>query len=282
VLLHSIKQENLEQYLNDLSDQLNTNIKLDNGQTISYSVSIGAVSFPEKGAVNTDEAITANADLAMYTAKQKGLGFWHIYDANDEQVLFLKKEHDVMISIKYALEHQTFNLAFQPILSIADNSVSHYEALLRLKDKSGNNVSPAIFIPAAEKTGEIRAIDEWVVENCFKKLSELNHLNIDINLSINISTPTLQSTDFADFLFSRIKHYKINPSNILIELTETAYIQNFEQVKNNLKVISEFGFKLALDDFGVGFSSFDYLKRLPLDYVKLDGSYIKNIEDKLK
>jgi len=278
VLLNSIKQENLECYLNKLSDQLNTNIKLDNGQTISYSTSIGAALFSAEDDANNDKKITANADLAMYNAKQKGLGFWHIYNPSDEQVMFLKKEHDVMLSIKHAIEHQTFNLEFQPILNIETNTVSHYEALLRLKDKNGKKVSPALFIPVAEKTGEIRAIDEWVVENCFMILSELNKQDCNPTFSINISTPTLQSSNFAEFLFHQVKHYGIKPSNILIELTETAYIQNFSQVKNNLKIISDYGFKLALDDFGVGFSSFDYLKQLPLDYVKLDGSYIKNIE----
>jgi len=276
VLLKDTTKEELPTYLDKISGKLNTTLKLSNGQTINYSVSIGAACFPENN--DDEETITVNADLAMYNAKKKGLGYWHIYDEQDERVAQLKHDHDIMLSIKYALKNKTFSLAFQPILNIKNNDISHYEALLRLRNEEGGFVSPAFFIPLAEKTGEIRFIDEWVVENCLQTLSQVNQAGCKLNFSINISTPTLQAIDFPEFLFEKVKKYDVDPSSILIELTETAYIENFHQVLKNLTLISKFGIKLALDDFGVGFSSFDYLKKLPLDFVKLDGSYIKNIE----
>ncbi len=283
VLLTNISQENLSVFLEKLSEGLIGSLKTGDGKTAQYSTSIGASLFPKHG--DDPQTLIIHADMAMYHAKKKGLGHWHIFDTNDEQVAQLKNENKLILTIKNALKTDSFTLRYQPILDIKNNSIVHYEALVRMFDENGDIVSPVDFIPLAEKCGEIRPIDDWVFEHALEDLSSLLASGRNICFSINVSAPTLQSTDFPDFLYAKIKKHGVDPAKVMIEITETAYIDNFGQVLTNLKHISKYGVKIALDDFGVGFSSFTYLKLMPLDYVKLDGSYIrslvKNPDDKV-
>jgi diguanylate cyclase (GGDEF)-like protein len=275
ILMANITQEALPIVLNKLAEKLNSSIQTEKGRVIQYSVSIGASTFPQQG--SDTQNLIINADQAMYHAKKKGVGQWHIFDDNDERITQIKQDHNLILAIRHALKTDDFNLFYQPILDIRKNRVSHYEVLIRLADKKGNNISPAVFIPLAEKTGEIQNIDEWVLEHALKSLHE-NELKGELyTIAINISAPTLQANEFPQLLFKKIKKYEIDFSKIIIELTETAYIENFQQVLKNLNLITKKGVKVALDDFGVGFSSFTYLKMLPLSYVKLDGSYIRNL-----
>ena len=275
ILLHSVERENLPEVLQKLSTALNDSITSENGQIIHYSVSIGAALFPEHG--TDSESLLINADMAMYHAKKKGLGYWHVFDTNDARVEQIKNDHSVIESIRYALENNSFKLVYQPIISFEKDSVSHYEALVRMFDEKGDMVSPGLFIPLAERSGLIRKIDEWVLDTAVAELSRLAKIGIDYCTAINVSAPTLQSNDLPDLIVQVLKKHRVAPASLIVELTETAYIENFQQVLKNLRKITQYGVRVALDDFGVGFSSFNYLKMLPLTYVKLDGSYIKNI-----
>jgi len=275
VLLSNVNRETLPEVLQKLSVALNDSITSDNGQIIHYSVSIGAALFPEHG--NDSEILLINADMAMYHAKKKGLGYWHVFDVTDARVEQIKNDHSMIEIIRHALENNLFKLVYQPIIGLEDNAVSHYEALVRMFDEAGNMVSPGLFIPLAERSGLIRKIDEWVLDSTVAELSRLASNNIHYSVAVNVSAPTLQANDLPDLIEQVLKRHNVEPGSLVIELTETAYIENFQQVLKNLRKITKFGVSVALDDFGVGFSSFTYLKMLPLTYVKLDGSYIKNI-----
>lgn len=275
ILLHRVDRESLPEVLQKLSKSLNGSISSDNGQIIHYSVSIGAALFPEHG-IDT-ETLLINADMAMYHAKKKGLGYWHVFDVNDARVEQIKNDHSVIESIRNALENGLFKLVYQPIVSMQQDRVSHYEALVRMFDESGKLISPGLFIPLAERSGLIRKIDEWVLDAAVSELSRLAVNHVDCCVAINVSAPTLQSNDLPSLIISVLEKHNVSPASLIVELTETAYIENFQQVLKNLRKITQYGVQVALDDFGVGFSSFTYLKMLPLTYVKLDGSYIKNI-----
>ncbi|BFM06505.1 putative bifunctional diguanylate cyclase/phosphodiesterase [Halioxenophilus aromaticivorans] len=275
ILLHSVDRQSLPEVLQKLNTSLNHSITSDNGQIIHYSVSIGAALFPEHG--TDSESLLINADMAMYHAKKKGLGYWHVFDTNDARVEQIKNDHSVIESIRYALENYQFKLVYQPIISFENDKVSHYEALVRMFDERGNMISPGLFIPLAERSGLIRKIDEWVLDNAVQELSRLACGGVDYCVAINVSAPTLQSNDLPDLIVEVLEKHDVKPASLIVELTETAYIENFQQVLKNLRKITHYGVRIALDDFGVGFSSFNYLKMLPLTYVKLDGSYIKNI-----
>ena len=279
VVLPNIKADQLETLLQKLSVKLSGQLSLDtDGRWVEYSVSVGAALIPLHG--TTEQELIVHADMAMYQAKKKGGEQWQIFDPSTNDLAEIRRDHDLTSLLKQALKRaDLFELNYQPIYCIKSETISHYEVLLRLKDLNGNPVYPNDFIPAAERMGLIRLVDEWVLDQAISKLSATWVVGNGFSLSINISAPTLQSNTFPDILTNLIRKYQVNPRHIIIELTETAYIENFQMVLTNLERISKSGVLVALDDFGVGFSSFSYLKKLPLSYVKLDGSYILDLEN---
>ncbi|RMJ06411.1 Cyclic di-GMP phosphodiesterase Gmr [Marinobacter litoralis] len=279
IILPHIDTQQLESFLEKLSRNLNGQVILDNeDRTIEYNVSIGAALVNAHG--KSEQELIVHADMAMYQAKKKGNGQWQIFDPDNNDLANLRRDHDLTSLLKLALKRtDLFQLNYQPIYAIEEATVSHYEVLLRLKDLAGNAVYPSDFIPAAERMGLIRLVDEWVLDNAIKKLATDHKTGADYTLSINISAPTLQSADFPKTLLGTLKTHRVEPRYVVVELTETAYIENFQMVLNNLQQISDAGVLVALDDFGVGFSSFSYLKKLPLSYVKLDGSYILDLQN---
>ncbi|WEJ62290.1 putative bifunctional diguanylate cyclase/phosphodiesterase [Thiomicrorhabdus lithotrophica] len=277
IVLPGVTEEKLPHVLSNLSDQLSRTIELSDDRQVEYSVSLGGALFPEHG---TDEqSLIVHSDMAMYKAKKKGLKNWHIFDYADDQLNDLKAEHDLMELLKQALQNDLFLLVFQPILTIVNHRVSHYEVLLRLKSVNDEWISPAEFITVAERVGLIREIDFWVIKSVFKFMQAALTEQPDLKFAINVSAPSLQEQLFSKNFIQLMDEYSISSQNLIVELTETAYIDNFVQVLKNLKELNEIGVSIALDDFGVGYSSFSYLKELPLTYVKLDGSYIQNIHN---
>ena len=277
IVLNSIAEEQLEKLLAKLAKALNNFMILESGQKVEYSASIGAALYPEHGL--DIQSLSVHADMAMYQAKRKGMNQWHLYNPDNNNLEIMEQENSLVSLVRRALKPGSglFHLVFQPILSIKDKSISHYEVLLRLVDEEGKAVYPDKFIPAAERVGLIRNIDEWVIEHAFRRLEFESKERENLKFAINISAPTLQSHDLMKMFSQYFDQYQIEASQIVVELTETAYIENFNQVLTNLETLNRSGFKIALDDFGVGFSSFSYLKKMPLSYVKLDGSYIHDL-----
>ena len=279
VVLPGIEQGQLKKLLQKLSEQLSGQLRLPGEERfVEYSVSVGAALIPSHG--DTEQELIVHADMAMYQAKKKGGGQWQIFDPASSDLANLRRDHDLTSLLKLALKrNDLFELNFQPIFAIKNETVSHYEVLLRLKDTAGNAVYPSDFIPAAERMGLIRLVDEWVMDKALQKLAAIWEAGRRLSFSINVSAPTLQSSGFPDILIGLVRKYRVDPGHVIVELTETAYIENFQMVLSNLERISNAGLLVALDDFGVGFSSFSYLKKLPLSYVKLDGSYILDLEN---
>lgn len=275
ILLAEESCTRLQSVLIELSKALERTVITYDAKHIYYSVSMGVAMYPDHG--ESLEDLMVNADMAMYHAKKKGHGSWHIFDKDDDHAAKIKDETKLLVDLRMAISNCSFSLVYQPILNMKNNEACHYEALIRMSDFSGRTVSPVRFIPLAEKFGEIRAIDEWVIDKVLEDLHSYSSIDSKLSFSVNVSAPTLQSNDFPAMVFHKIFSHHVQPSRVVIEVTETAYIENFEQVLRNLKELASHGVKVALDDFGVGFSSFNYLKQLPLTYVKLDGSYVKNL-----
>ncbi|WP_321326280.1 EAL domain-containing protein [Thiomicrorhabdus sp.] len=275
ILMPGVSIDNLPGVLESLSDQLNQQITLSDSRVVEYSVSLGGAVFPDHG--SDEQALIVHSDMAMYQAKKKGLKNWHIFSYEDDQLSNLQQEHDIMRLLRLAIKNDLFTMVYQPILDIKQQKVSHYESLIRLQNEEGEWISPGIFIPIAERVGLIRDVDSWVIEHVFSFMKQVLTTQPDLCFSINISAPSLQEKLFAIRFSELIREAKIPAQNIIIELTETAYIENFVQVLKNLEELTKLGVSIALDDFGVGYSSFSYMKKLPLKYVKLDGSYVRNI-----
>jgi len=259
-----------------LSGLLNTHLRLPNGTLLHFSCSLGGAMYPEHG--SSDEALLAAADMAMYTAKQQGQGKWHLYDASRAMIDRMQSDLNWQDKIRLALNDDLFRLYFQPILDVTDNSISHYEVLLRMQE-GDKVIGPGDFIPVAERTGLISRIDTWVLTESMRFLAEYNqaHMHAPIKLAINVSAPSIQSPSFDRTFFRLCDRHGVQPDQIIIEITETAFLSEFQSALLTLEKLAASGCRIALDDFGVGFSSFSYLKQMPLSYVKMDGSYVKEL-----
>jgi diguanylate cyclase (GGDEF)-like protein len=249
------------------------------GRRHRVSASIGIVMFPTQG--NDIGQLMANADLAMYQAKEKGRGRWYLFREDDQG----KEQLDARVlwreQIRQALVLNRFELHVQPIIEIATGHTRHMEVLLRMRDPRGGMVYPDRFIPVAERTGQIQFIDRWVIENALSAMEAQDELRLSINLSATAMDDPLLLSDLARLL----RQHRIEPNRLSFEVTETAAINSLVNAKRLMRGMQELGCRFALDDFGSGYASYAYLRKLPVDEVKIDGAFIrelaKNPEDRI-
>jgi diguanylate cyclase (GGDEF)-like protein/PAS domain S-box-containing protein len=245
------------------------------GHSHRITASIGIVSYPEHG--SSTEELLSNADLAMYQAKESGRDKMHLF-SNDE---LAREQMNAQITwkdkIEQALAEDRFMLFYQPILKISDGSISHYEVLIRMAERDGSIAMPGAFIPVAERTGLIHQINRYVLRASIDKLSSLRDNDQDIMFSINLSGRVIDDPELLPQLTQLLNSSGINPEHLVFELTETAALEDMNAALHLMTELQALGCRFALDDFGVGFSSFYYLRELPLDIVKIDGSFIKQL-----
>jgi diguanylate cyclase (GGDEF)-like protein/PAS domain S-box-containing protein len=248
-------------------------------QVFSISISIGLVEINE---FSQDLCSVLNAvDAACYMAKEQGRNSVHLYKDVDGELAKQQTEKRWIFKIERSLEENRFCLYYQKIISIdRAGDTEHYEVLLRLIDENGSIVAPMAFIPIAERYDLMPAIDCWVVSNFFAHYERYSQENPQISnylYTINLSGASVNSGKFFDFLKEQFDRYNISPKNVCFEITETAAIANLNRAGKLIEQIKELGCRFALDDFGKGMSSLAYLKHLPVDYLKIDGSFVKNI-----
>jgi len=229
---------------------------------------------------NEDVAsILSAADGACAAAKESGRNRVHSFAENDIELMRRRREMQWAARINAALEEGRFELFRMQILPLQKQETgAHYELLLRLRDENGRIVSPNDFIAAAERYGITPAIDRWVIENAFRWLvSEADEREKLRMCSINLSGQSLGDDKFLPFVIEQFHRSGLDASKICFEITETAAVQSFSQANRFIQALKELGCKFALDDFGTGLSSFGYLKHFPVDFLKIDGSFVREI-----
>jgi diguanylate cyclase (GGDEF)-like protein/PAS domain S-box-containing protein len=248
-------------------------------RTFRLGCSIGVV--PLTGESEDVAAVLSAADSACQAAKEAGRNRVFSFQDNDIDLMRRRREMQWAARINNALEESRFELfrmTIQPLQADAETG-AHYELLLRMKDEAGKIVSPDNFINAAERYGITPQIDRWVVENALRWLvSEADERERLALCSINLSGQSLGDAEFLPFVQMLLKNSGIDGTKICFEITETAAIASFSQANRFIAALKkEHGCKFALDDFGTGLSSFGYLKHFPVDFLKIDGSFVKEI-----
>lgn len=238
--------------------------------------SIGVV--PISAETETALQVMTQADLACYTAKDLGRNRVLVYQAKDLELSRMKNQMALVSELQAALKNNHFRLYRQPIVSLEHDRVEYYELLLRLMEPTGKVISPGSFIPAAERYGMMKEIDRWVISNALSTYTREYGNESDIVFSINLSGNSLNDEDLLTWILIQLRESNVAPECICFEVAETAAIRNLSQAKKMINSLKSEGCKFALDDFGSGLSSFAYIKHLPVDFLKIDGSFVSDME----
>ena len=238
--------------------------------------------------------VLANADIACHLAKRSGRNQVHLYRPESDAKMAMSLELGWSGRLQEALKNDGFLLYFQPIVAVNELQAGmfvgpgprkapgtrlalHYEVLVRLKGARNEVIAPGAFLPTAERFGIMTQIDIWVLKHALEKLAEIQASGRRTTFTINISGQTLESDSFVTLLSRLLKKHQLDPHALIFEITETSAIENIEAAKRLINELRALGCRFALDDFGSGFSSFHHLKHLPVDYIKIDGQFVRGM-----
>nr|WP_272912673.1 bifunctional diguanylate cyclase/phosphodiesterase [Pseudomonas syringae] len=274
VVTHNVYSESLIKSLaTQVVDALGKPFNL-GGQDIFVSASVGIANYPFDG--RDTGVILKNADTAMYHAKKSGRNNYKFYNARMNESLTRRLQTETLL--RGALERDEFILHFQPKVSLTDGRISGLEALLRWNHPEQGMISPADFIPILEDTGLIIPVGVWVIQKVCETLKSWEESNVRmVPIAINLSVRQLQVKGLAETVKHVVEAYGINPALLEFELTESMLMIDPESAVEILRDIKSYGISLSVDDFGTGYSSLAYLKRFPLDALKIDRAFIKDI-----
>ncbi|MBB5321028.1 putative bifunctional diguanylate cyclase/phosphodiesterase [Marinobacter oulmenensis] len=243
-------------------------------ENITLTASLGVTVYPDD---NTDaEALIRHADQAMYSAKEKGRNQYHLFDPGLDASR--RQRRDQLMEINRALENGEFELHFQPQIRMADYQTVGFEALIRWRHPHNGLVSPGEFLPALEHSHLEIPLGQWVLKEAIHHLNQWHEAGEQINVSINISAAHLMDRHFVDYLHGYLRsHPEVSPDRITLEVLESTALEDIKGAGNVLQSCQAMGLQIALDDFGTGYSSLTYLRTLPVDMIKIDQSFVRNM-----
>ncbi|WKA59198.1 EAL domain-containing protein [Planococcus shenhongbingii] len=245
------------------------------GNEVYIKTSIGISMYPQDG--DTAETLIKNADAAMYRSKEKSGTYYHFFesDMSNRNLESIKLEN----ALYKALDNDELVIYYQPQIDSKTNQLIGAEALLRWMHPTEGMISPVDFIPVAEETGLIIPIGKWVLKNACRQLKEWHAAgHTSLSISVNLSGRQFEEDNLVSMVRDIIKEYEITPENLHIELTENQLIRNTGVTIEKMKQLKKLGVKIAIDDFGTGYSSLGYLKNFPIDALKIDRSFVQDIE----
>jgi diguanylate cyclase (GGDEF)-like protein len=244
-------------------------------EPVSTTISVGITMFG--GGRGGAEAVLAAADQAMYRAKEEGRNQIALFRDPSEPKHGQRRRQTTAARIRDALTEDRLSLYTQPIRSLASSEVERYELLLRMTSEEGELLPAASFIEAAERSGMVQELDRWVVGRALELLVEREAQGAPLSLHVNLSGASLTDVSVLDFIERRLDEGGADPSRCTFEITETANVYDYEAATGFADRLTEFGCQVAIDDYGAGFGPFHYLKRIPFDLIKIDGSFVRDM-----
>ena len=227
--------------------------------------------------VDSADEVLSHADLACNSAKQQGRNRVHLYNPADLDKAGMAEDMGWAAQVRKMLEHDRFQLVYQPIVEISSGETKDYEVLVRMICDDGQIILPGGFMPAAERFGLIHSVDRWIVQHSIDELCRLHAGGQQASFSINLSGKAFEDAGLLPMIQELLSASGLDPTWITFEITETAAIANLAAAEKFITALKDIGCQFALDDFGSGFSSFAYLKHLPVDKLKIEGAFVKGM-----
>ncbi|WP_242855886.1 ABC transporter substrate binding protein [Ruminiclostridium josui] len=274
LLIHDIENKfEAEEFMCQVLQSFKDEFEIRNS-VLHITISIGAALYPDHG--NSTEDLIKCADIAMYKAKEQGKNRYVLYNKDMDKAFSERMTIEKLLHT--AMEKNEFEIFYQPQFDLETQKVTGLEALLRWKSSELGNVSPMKFIQVAEDTHLIIPLGEWVLNQACAFIKELHEKGLkDLTVSVNISTIQILQSGFTRKIIDIINSYNLNPECLELEITETILIESFTTVFRKLNKLKNMGVRIALDDFGKGYSSLNYLKQLPISTLKIDKSFIDSV-----
>ena len=241
-----------------------------NGNQAVLGASIG-IAFCPKDASSSEELMQC-VDMALYSAKSDGRGTSRFF--KPEMNAKVKARRQLEVDLRAAIAEKQFEMFYQPIISVKDNQVTAFEALIRWRHPNRGMVSPGEFIPVAEETGLIIPLGEWILRQV---CADARNWPRNIRVAINLSPVQFRSPDLVQIVFSALASTHLEPGRLELEITETTLLQDNEAILEKLHQLKGFGIQISMDDFGTGYSSLSYLRSFPFDKIKIDQSFVRGL-----
>jgi diguanylate cyclase (GGDEF)-like protein/PAS domain S-box-containing protein len=274
IILEGCSPEQAEPTLQKIMDAISALGFVWEDRSFPISASLGVTEMTEKSDIAT---VMKQADVACYAAKNAGRNHMSVYHPDNGEVYDRHHQLQVASEIRDAIKANRFTLLAQPIMSTRGDTAPRYELLLRMRGRGGEMISPGSFIPAAERYDLMADLDRWVLTQALEHRGGDLAAVPGLQLSINLSANSLNDSKFLPFFLDLLRRSSIPPSSLTFEITETSLINNLLNASSVIEQVRSTGCKVALDDFGVGMSSFSYLRSFRVDFIKIEGSFVRNI-----
>jgi diguanylate cyclase (GGDEF)-like protein len=245
-------------------------------ETAPASISVGITMFGGQAAA-ASEAVLLAADQAMYQAKEEGRNRIMLFNAPGEAADVAQRAQTTSARIRDALTQNRLSLATQPIRSLADGGIERYELLLRMTGESGELLPAASFIEVAERSGMVQELDRWVVARALELMAERQRAGNPVSLHMNLSGASMTDLSVLEFIERRLDEGEADPARCTFEITQTARVEDYDTAAGFADRLTEFGCEVAIDDYGAGFGPFAYLKKVPFDVIKIDGTFVRDM-----
>jgi diguanylate cyclase (GGDEF)-like protein/PAS domain S-box-containing protein len=275
LLLYNVDPDDVMAAADHFRSLFDNFIFVQDGKSFNVTCSIGA-SLIDSSVLSAEDALS-HADLACNIAKTRGRNRTNLYNPGDHDKDGMAEDMGWAARVREMLDNDRFQLVYQPIMSLSDDEVQDYEVLVRMVCDDGRIILPGGFMPAAERFGLIYSVDRWIVRRALTQLARLHQQGETVRFSINLSGKAFEDNTLLPLIKELLDDSAIDPSRVCFEITETAAIAQLAHAEKFIGALKSMGCQFALDDFGSGFSSFAYLKHLPVDKLKIDGTFVQGM-----